>query len=159
MAGKAGRLSRAVAALSIALVAATPANAARFAIACKGKSTNGFLRAGTAPLLDAPMSFNGFTYVIDDEARTLDQYVTTKRKLSPVCAFEGMTCTSAFSTDRVTVNGTGMDRGYRTTITFDWDRKTSRAEMTLAVTGANGAGMITQWSMKCAPAAMPLVGE
>ena len=152
-------MRRAIAGLMLGAVVAAPAHAERFAISCSGKSIDGFQRSSNDPIvtLGSPTKIKDLIYVIDEEAQTVRQYVAPKRELAPVCEMEGMTCSTAFSADRVTITGTGMKEGYRVASSFDWDRRTNRLETILHMSGATGAGMVLVWTLKCRPTAMPAV--
>lgn len=148
MAGQAGRLSGTVAALAIGLIAATPASAERFAIACKGQRNT---------ILDLNLvsshSMNT-TYIIDDEARTVDRYMGRGRPLAPACSL-GVACKAEFSAARIVVNGaTGTEANGRTD-SFDWDRTTGELNVIIGSGDGQGSTVTIHEKLKCAPAPIP----
>ena len=145
--------------LMIGLTAATPAQGARFAIACNGKNIMGVMRNGA--LRESDSDIRNIVYVIDEEAQTVHRFDPRGNKLDEVCANVGLPCDRSFSADRIVIAGsrTGTSGDptsqFRTTISFDWNRQTGALTSTHDLQRSNGMGLLGRFVLKCAPTAMP----
>jgi hypothetical protein len=151
-------MRNAILALALVAIAASPAHAERFAISCSGKDVSEFRNAQGQAMTSRALDIRDIVYVIDEERQTVERFVAAQGKLDDVCGLPGLTCNRSFSAARVTLSGE-TTQGYRTVIGFDWDRQANRVETTFDMFGANGAGMVSRWSLKCEPAAIPGIQE
>lgn len=156
MTGGSKAMRRTVPLLMLALIAATPAHAQRYAISCNGKSYSGVQRIDQPRARgSSPVDLKNIVYVIDEGPQSVHRYIERQKLFDDECGLKGMTCTRSFSADRVTLHGAALDDQSRTTTTFDWDRKTNRLTTTFDVFAHNGVGMTMTWEMRCKPADIP----
>jgi hypothetical protein len=151
-------MRRAVLGLMLGGLIATPAHAERFAIACRGLEMVLIARPGAEAI--GGQGLNRRTiYVVDEEARTVEEYIPKERRLREVCLAQ-MSCSREFSADRVMVSGTGATEKVRISALFDWDRPRKQLQLSWEIKTDDGVVMYRHATLKCAPSKMPrLAGE
>ena len=137
----------------LALVAATPASAERFAINCRGLESLIVAQVGVDGVGAKGMDRKA-TYIVDEEAQTVEEYNADKRTLSPVCGVP-LVCTRDFSADRITLKG-GIESGQASGAEFfDWNRKTGRLDITWDRRTSKGVVMSRVAHLRCRLTKMP----
>jgi len=138
--------------LMLVSAAATPAQAERFAISCKGKTQVG-IGPAAGPLAGGEID-DKLIFVIDEDAKTVGSYDKKKRTLDDQC-MAIVTCERSFSAERITIRANHSKDGSTTNLWFDWDRGTGKLDTGFEFHLTNGNVMVSRSTMKCVPAPMP----
>lgn len=139
----------------MALVAASPAHAERFAMSCSGTNVTEMTRDGQTTS-QPPTALNNVVYVVDTDAQTVHRYIPGQNLLDKVCSAQGMVCTTSFTPASISIEGVRQEESRRAITSFAYDRKANTLETRLAVIGPN-MSIGNRWSLKCVPTEIPVL--
>jgi hypothetical protein len=137
---------------------AAAAGAAPFAIDCSGHSRMRDTITGT--LLDKTDVLPKQTYVIDEAARTVSWWMSTKQQYDPACGLGYANYHTDISPGLISVETEGVsESGTATKCKLQVNRKTGEAEWTLQMDFDGGRYHKLSWMMQCRKGIIPVVDQ